>query len=404
MDRHQSHVHHYVPRWYQRRFLKTGQFKFSYLDLNPAIAYSNGVRHERQALLNWGPDRCFYKDNLYTLNLGTWSTDQIEKRFFGVIDGEGRRAVELFGDYNGLREGVPKALRALVQYMDAQRFRTPRGLDWLRATVNLRNHSETLIFMQQSFQFHTTMWMEGVWEIVRARRSPTKFIVTDEPVTFFNKQGFPKAMPYPKDVGLDKVGTRTIFPLSLDACLIITHTQLIRNPWVNALARRPNARSYQQTMKSLDEIQFGRELEENEVLRINLILKKRASRYIAAAEEEWLYPERRASTTGWFKLDDDWFLFPHLYKVPFTSEIIVGWKDGTSWAMDEYGRQPMNPQYRDKDLHSREWETHGEAQKEWAKKRAGRSMAHVDKFNHDDVGDAIMQDYLSSEGCDRGKL
>jgi hypothetical protein len=120
-----SHVHHYVPRWYQRRFLKTGQFKFHYLDLNPATVYSNGVRHEREALLNWGPDRCFYKNDLYTLNLGRWTTDQIEKRFFGAIDSHGRNAVELFGTYNGLCDGVPEAFHALVQYMDAQRFRTP---------------------------------------------------------------------------------------------------------------------------------------------------------------------------------------------------------------------------------------------------------------------------------------
>jgi hypothetical protein len=46
------------------------------------------------------------------------------------------------------------------------------------------------------------------------------------------------------------------------------------------------------------------------VLRTNYILKRRATRYVAAAEEEWLYPERRVSTTDWPQLDDDWFLFP----------------------------------------------------------------------------------------------
>jgi hypothetical protein len=46
-------------------------------------------------------------------------------------------------------------------------------------------------------------------------------------------------------------------------------------------------------MKNLLDTQFGRELEEDEVLRINYILKRRATRYIAAAEEEWLYPEKR---------------------------------------------------------------------------------------------------------------
>jgi hypothetical protein len=339
----------------------------------------------------------FYKDDLYTLELGTLTTDQIEKKFFGVIDSRGRGAVEYFGDYHELSEGARDGFHDLVRYMDAQRFRTPGGLDWLRAKVNLRDNNETLMFMQQAFRFHTTMWAEGVWEIARARRSPTKFIVTDEPVTFFNTRGFPRAIPYPEDVELGQVGTRTVFPLSLDACLIITHTQLCRDPCKNPLKRRTNARSFQQTMRDLRSTQFGRELEEDEVFRINLILKKRATRYIAAAEMEWLYPERHIST-GWAHLDDDWFLFPHLYKVPFTSEIIMGWNDGRTWAMDEYGRQPTNPNYRDRDLHEIEWETHNRAKEEWAKRRVGRSVAHVDNTTREDeVGDSIMQDYLARE-------
>jgi hypothetical protein len=394
----QSRAHHYVPRWYQRRFLKTGQYKYHYLDLHPAAAYSGGVRHERQALLNWGPDRCFYKEDLYTLKLGAWSSDQIERRFFGEIDSRGRTAVELFGNYDGIREGVPDAFHSLVLYMGAQRFRTPRGLKWLGGRVNLGDKNEALMAMQQLFLLHGTMWAEGVWEIVRARKSPTKFIVTDEPVTFFNTQKFPLAIPYPGDVKLDRVGTRTIFPLSLDACLIITHLQLVRNPWMDPTLPRANARSFQQTLRKLTDTQFGRELEEDEVLRINLILKKRATRYIAAAEKEWLYPERRFSA-GWAKIDHDWFVLPKLYKVGFTGEMIVGFADGTKWAMDEHGRHPGDPGYRDRKLHDVEWQTHQRAKEEWAKKRAGRSVAHVDNSSREDVvGDAIMQDYLASEG------
>ena len=130
--------------------------------------------------------------------------------------------------------------------------------------------------MQQVFQFHTTMWMEGVWEIVRARWSPTRFIVTDEPVTFFNRRVFPIECIYPAPVDLSLVGTRTLFPLGLDCCLIVTHTQLVRNPRLNPTSSRVNARAYQTTMKYLLSTQVGRELEEDEVLRINFILKKHA--------------------------------------------------------------------------------------------------------------------------------
>jgi len=146
------------------------------------------------------------------------------------------------------------------------------------------------------------------------------------------------------------------------------------------------------------DIQFGRELEEDEVLRINYILKRRTIRYIAAAQEEWLYPERRVSTTNWSKLDDGWFLFPNLWKVPFTSEIIVGYNDGSAWVSDEYGRHPGNPKCSDETFRDREWRSRLLAQREWAKRRLGKSLAHVSKIDRDDeVADRLMNEYLEHE-------
>lgn len=390
----QAHVHHYVPRWYQRRFLQPGQTTFSYLDLHPDTVVKGKVRYQRRALLHWGPARCFYKDDLYTVTLGNWTSDQVEQTFFGEIDNRGRKAVDLFGDYNGYCDGLGQAFQNLTTYMGAQRFRTPRGLDWIKKNAGVRDQSQTLTLMQHFFQLYTTMWFEGEWEIARADRSSTKFIVTDEPVSFFNRRVFPGESPYPGGFELDQTGTRTIFPLGLDSCLIITHTQLLRNPWINPNEPRVNARAYQPTMKHLLYIQFGRELEEDEVLRINFILKKRATRYIAASKEEWLYPEGHAPTS-WSKLDDDWFLFPHLYKVPFTTGIMAGYKNGSTWAQDEYGRRPGNPKYGDEKLREKERQTHRRAQREWARKRLGKSLAHIDKFEHDEVYDKLMQDDLS---------
>ena len=152
-------------------------------------------------------------------------------------------------------------------------------------------------------------------------------------------------------------------------------------------------------MVDLTKIQFGRELEEDEVLRINFILKSRSTRYIAAAEVAWLYPERHLSTTEWSKLEDDWFLLPHLYKVPFDREVIVGFKDGRYAAQDEYGRRPGNPKYLDEKLHRREWDRHLRAQEEWAKRRVGRSSARVHPFGGDDaVADRMMRKYLERVG------
>jgi hypothetical protein len=154
-------------------------------------------------------------------------------------------------------------------------------------------------------------------------------------------------------------------------------------------------------MKHLGDIQFGRELEEDEVLRVNYILKRRAVRYIAAAEEEWLYPERFVSTTEWAKLDEDWFLFPHLWKVPFHREIVVGYRDGTAAAWDEYGRRPWQRGFKDDRQRDREWGTCELAKRVWARKRAGKSRASVDERMGGGVRgvpDRLMDEYLREEG------
>ena len=197
MSGQQSHVHHYVSQWYQRRFLEPGKSTYCYLDLHPTTVQSGPRTYQRRALLPWGPVRCFYRDDLYTIKLGNYTTDQIEKRFFGVVDSKGRESVEFFANYNHDTDGAAQHFQALPVFMDAQRFRTPRGLDQLKRLVAAPNHNMTLLAMQQLFQLHTTMWVEGVWEIARARQSPTKFIVSDEPVTFFNRHIFPNECVYP---------------------------------------------------------------------------------------------------------------------------------------------------------------------------------------------------------------
>src|SRR5207302_1774366 len=106
---------------------------------------------------------------------------------------------------------------------------------------------------------HGNMWTDGVWEIVRAGRTSTKFIVSDDPVTFYCKNVFTDEWTYPHDVSLRRIGTRTIFPLGPESCLIITHLQLIRKPWATPTEFRENARSFEQTLRYMGDIQFGRE-------------------------------------------------------------------------------------------------------------------------------------------------
>jgi hypothetical protein len=42
MSGQQSHAHHYVPQWYQRRFLLPGQSRYHYLDMNPDTVVRDG--------------------------------------------------------------------------------------------------------------------------------------------------------------------------------------------------------------------------------------------------------------------------------------------------------------------------------------------------------------------------
>jgi len=228
MGTQQSRVHRYVPQWHQRLFLKVGQNRFHYLDLNPETLIKDGVSRRRRNLLLRGPARCFCADELYTVKFGDWLSDEIESRFFGAIDGQGCESVRAIANFGGISQSInTAALGFLPQYMDAQRMRTPRGLEWFQSLTDIGDRNQTLFVMQRLFQLNTTMWTEGIWEIVRARQSPTKLIVTDEPVTFYNSKVFPesKVGKYPGDVGLDKIGTRTLFPLDIDSCLLITHVQ-----------------------------------------------------------------------------------------------------------------------------------------------------------------------------------
>lgn len=385
--------HHYVPEWYQRRFLRPGEHRYHYLNLHPETAVNNGHKYKRNARHKWGPDMCFSQEGLYALKLGNWSSDEIEQNFFGRIDTKGRKAVRILGEYRGkIGKDVVESFHALLLYMDAQRFRTPRGLDYIASQDDTHDRNRALRVMQRLFQIYSTMWTEGVWEIVSARQSPTKFIVSDDPVTLFNRGIFPHEIPYPLDVQVEGLGTRTLFPLGPTSCLIITHLQLVRNPRVSPLESRINARVFQKTLKSMLDIQYGRELEEDEVLKINYILKRRATRYIAATEESWLYPEKYVSTRVWSKLDDDWFLLPNPYKVPFNAQILVGYRDGSAWGMDEYGRPPREEREQRAALLGKERITKEQTEREFAKKRKGKSIAHVHELHADAAYDKKMKE------------
>lgn len=334
---------HYVPQWYQERFQSpvNKECKVYYLDLQPErVPKKNGGYYYREELRFLGTKSCFKQEHLYTLFFKDYPSDIIEKRFFGFIDDRGAQAVQFCSNYE-LNYKAGPALNEIVRFMDAQKLRTPKGLDYLH-TISGRTGNDLLAILRRLWQVHVTIWMEGVWEVVNCFNSSTKFLLSDHPVTTYNKNLFPgvKSCLYPFDPEIERVGTHTIFPLDLNHCLIITNLEYVRNPNCNTLKIRENPRYFAETMIDLRKVQTRRELPEDDVIAINYIIKNRAKRYIASPVKDWLYPEKQTRKRLWNKLGTKYFLMPDPRKVRFTSGIFAGNDNGPTWAQDEYGRMP----------------------------------------------------------------
>jgi len=379
-----TEINHYVPQWYQKRFLPASlkDHKFYYLDLAPErVQHPNGGFHIRNECRRLGPLNCFAEKHLYTLFFGENATDVAEKRFFGMIDRLGTDAVDFFSNYevSAVSETV---LNNLVRYLDAQKLRTPKGLDYVKRMSRDGSHQAALQLMGELWQIHVTIWMEGVWEVLHCDESPTKFIVSDHPVTTYNKELFPlaKRCRYPFDAPIELVGTHTIFALDLNRCLIITNLGYVRDPWINPLRVRENPRYFAPTLFDIRKVQTSRQISEEYVHAINYILKRRARRYLAAPQKEWLYPERFLKTIMWNKLGDEFFLMPDPRKVKFSTGIFAGTDDGPTWAIDEYGRRPRDDDPKVRAQRDSEWRSFQRAKKAWDKRFGPLSPKEMARF------------------------
>lgn len=301
--------------------------------------------------------------------------------FFGSIDRLGARAVEFFANY-ALNSETEASLHNLLRYLDAQKLRTPKGLDYIKLMSGGGSHQAALQLMGQLWQLHVTIWMEGVWEILECDQSDTKFILSDHPVTTYNKKLFPLSRPcrYPLDARIELVGTHTIFPMDLNRCLVITNLGYVRNPRINPLRVRENPRYFATTLFDIRQVQTGRRIPEHYVQAINFIIKRRARRYVAAGQKEWLYPEKFLKTTMWNKLGDKFFLMPDPRKVPFTTGFFGIMEDGTAWGSDEYGRPPRDNDPNVKATRDMERRAFENAKKAWDDQFGKLSVEERDRY------------------------
>lgn len=327
---------HYVPQWYQRLFLEPGEDRLAYLDLAPERRrLEDGREIVNQSLFRSPTKRCFFQTDLYSTFFGTLVNDEIERKLFGAIDDRGAKAIKAF---LGTDESAwHHHFQNLFEFIDAQRLRTPKGLDWLRSQYPALSQNELMMEMQGLRNLHCTIWTEGVREIVSAEEAGTKFIVSDAPVTIYNHALPPEAAlcAYPSDPSIALKATQTLFPLSRDFCLILTNLEYARAPDGPALEKRTFARNYRNSMVNTVAFVRTRKLDDRQVAQINLVLKSRARRYIAAGREEWLRPEDSV-TEPWVELRKTLLPRDKLYE--FGGEIYAQFEDGRVHYQDAFGR------------------------------------------------------------------
>lgn len=351
---------HYVPVWFQERFFDTAQRekKFYYLDLAPERVTSNGHSFVRNEIRRLGAKSCFFQRDLYTTSFGGLISTEIEKKFFGQIDSESISSVDYFAKF-----AHPSADGNLYQrfllYLSLQKLRTPKGLKYLSSLTKIRTSNGLLYAIQELQMLFCAIWTESVWSILDAGDSGIGFLLSDHPVTVYNQGAFP-ASSWCKN-GLDPHiwlnGTHTLFPLSPSKLLVLTNLSWVRHPYGNPLKNRPNPNPLRPAIFNFTQIQTGRRLSREEMLSINYIIKNRAFRYVAASNRDWLFPERQLVKPQWNALGEKHLLMPDPRSVSFSTEILMGFNDGTSDAFDEYGRKPWEPNYLDEERKERDWET-----------------------------------------------
>ena len=332
---------HYVPQWYQRGFLPHGQAMLHVLSL-----FSSSI--QAPALSKASPKRLFCEYDLYTTKLGNALNDDIEKHLFGAIDKSGAEAVRTL-----LREepvGIHNYFQSLFGYLDIQRLRTPKGLDWICARYGDLAQIDLMVEMQSLRYMHCAMWTECVREVVSAKNSPVKFLVSDHPITIYHRDLPPEAQEcrYPHDPGIELIGSQTIFPLDANHCLILTNLEYAQSPKAaDLMMPRTHARYRGQSLVRTDAFIRKRELCADEIIAINYVIKSRARQYVAAGDINWLNPEHHNSR-GWREIAE--ILLPRDELWQFGGEIIVGYEDGTSYYQDAFGRTSRAHEYLSKKL------------------------------------------------------
>jgi hypothetical protein len=358
-----------------------GQDRYFRLDLKPEVVNSGRHAYTRKVLQEWSPKKIFAQDDLYTTKWGNITNTEIEQFFFGKVDAKAPAAVDYFASF-AHPDANENAFNTLVPYMSVQKLRTPKGLADLSSRSKSAHPNLTLLLLQEVQNLYCAIWTETIWHIADASNSATKFIISDHPVTVYNRACPPLSewCIGHSDPDIRMHATHTYFPLSLNKVLIFTNLSWARNPYQNERRIRPNPAMLRGAIFSFLDIQVGRTLTEDEVLQINYITKRRAYRYIAAADKEWLFPEKHVSTDHWQNLGGGWLLMPEPRLLHMGGDIYVGYEDGSSDAWSPYGHKPWQKGFKDDRREKLESEMLEKFKAEWAHKHGAKYTCHDHNF------------------------
>jgi hypothetical protein len=308
---------------------------------------------------------------------------------------EGRAAVEYFGAFHPSVNG--DHFNNFLRYMTVQKLRTPKGLGWLAQEARTRG-DDTLKLMVRLQQVYAALWT-GAFGRSPTRQTQRRSSSCLPPVTVYNRSCAPSSSQCRgfNDPHVALHATHTIFPLSLDRVLLLTNLSWIRNPYQNERGVRPNPNPWRTAMFNFTAIQTRRQLSELEVRQINFIVKSRALRRIAAAQEDWLYPEQHVSKADWYTFGDGYLLMPDPRAVHLGGKIMIGHRNGDVSHFDAHGRRPADKDYEREESAERPglYRFEGEFARLHGPVRRGRAL----EFGHDiqQDSDDLHEVHLSYE-------
>ncbi|HDZ84952.1 MAG TPA: DUF4238 domain-containing protein [Candidatus Moranbacteria bacterium] len=289
-DKDIAESQHYVQQAYQKGFFDDGKTNFWILDKSLPVKPNGEI--ENNLLKERGARVCFEGDFFYASNYYK-EKDFLEKNFFGPIDADGAEALSYMLSEDKHILPSEEIGMTLLRYISAQKFRTPKGLELIEQSVPGDLTRENLLeILQQVHENMTITLAESAIEILDASSCKTKFIVSDAPVIEWNRY----ASQADADLYLLK-GTRVIFPISKDFCLVSTPRELAEGNLTkkNYLEPRINARKYGEVIFDIRKLQNLRDINDNEVCVINKLIKDHALRYIAGGKKDYLDPPANAS-------------------------------------------------------------------------------------------------------------